>query len=196
MYIPKHFDVSDQNELLSFIAANSFGQFISKVDERPFCTHLPFLLSEDKEKLIGHLAIHNPQHLELEGQEVLVIFQGEHAFISPSWYAAPGVPTWNYQAAHVYGRASLFNSTERLKRVVESLTLKYESAFNPPWVPEFNPSLLNAIVGVEITISDIQGKYKLSQNRSEQDRLEVANRLNGLGYEKLAVAMKSTLDPQ
>ena len=56
MYIPKHFDVSDQNELLSFIAANSFGQFISKVGERPFCTHLPFLLSEDKEKLIGHLA--------------------------------------------------------------------------------------------------------------------------------------------
>ncbi len=126
----------------------------------------------------------------MEGQEVLVIFQGEHAYVSPSWYSAPGVPTWNYQAVHVYGRVNLFTCAERLASVVDSLTEKYESVFETPWQPEYKASLLSAIVGVEITISEIQAKYKLSQNRPEQDRVAVAKQLDALGYAELAEAMR------
>ena len=95
MYVPEHFEVTDADEIFAFVAANAFGQLISKVDGRFFSTHIPFLLSADRTKLLGHMARPNPQHLELDNQQVLVTFQGPHDYISPAWYASPGVPTWN-----------------------------------------------------------------------------------------------------
>ena len=103
MYIPKHFEVTDEDEIFAFIEENAFGQLISHVKGRLFSTHLPFLLSENRKKIVGHLAGKNPQQSELEGQEVLVSLEGPHDYISPAWYSSPGVPTWNYQAVHVYG---------------------------------------------------------------------------------------------
>ena len=190
MYIPKHFEVTDKDEIFAFINENAFGQLISTVDGRHFSTHMPFLVSEDKTKLIGHLAKNNPQHSELHGQEALITLEGPHDYISPSWYAAPGVPTWNYQSIHIYGHVSVFTDTVQLQGVVDTLTKQYESAFDEPWLPQYKESMLGAIVGVEITINEIQCKYKLSQNRSSQDQSQVIEQLESRGSNRLARAMK------
>ena len=190
MYIPKHFEITDKDEIFAFIEANAFGQLISNVNDRLFSTHIPFLLSEDKSKIIGHLALPNPQHTEIDGQEVLITLEGSHDYISPSWYSSPGVPTWNYQAVHIYGECAVFREAKELQNIVNCLTNKYEAAFKEPWQPEYKPSMLSAIVGVEITINEIQCKYKLNQNRSPQDRSQVIKELKAIGSNSLAEAME------
>ena len=196
MYPPKYFEETNRETIFSFVEANAFGQLISSVAGRPFSTHMPFLLSSDKKKLIGHVARQNPQYSDIEGQEVLAIFQGAHDYISPSWYSSPGVPTWNYQAVHLYGKCTVFHDTVRLKEVVDALTRQYESGFSKPWIPEYNASMLKAIVGIEITISDIEGKNKLSQNRSKQDQSQVIEQLRKRGSNELAEAMRSNMNKE
>lgn len=190
MYIPTHFEISDKEEIFSFIEANAFGQLISTLDGKLFSTHIPFLLTEDKSALLCHVALQNPQHKNIEGQEVLVTLEGPHDYISPSWYGSPGVPTWNFQAVHIYGQCKIFRDADRLKNVVDSLTSKYESGFQEPWRPDYNASMLKAIVGIEIAINDVQCKYKLSQNRSSEDRSQVIENLRALGSNSLAEAME------
>lgn len=191
MYIPKHFEVTDQEEIFSFIEANSFGQLISSVDSRLFSSHIPFLVSADRTKIIAHIAKQNPQHLGLNNQEALITLQGPHDYISPSWYNTKGVPpTWNYQAVHIYGQCKVFDDTNRLKEIVESLTNKYESSLKVPWSPDYNASMLKAIIGIEITINEVQCKYKLSQNRSTQDQSQVVDQLKSQRSNKLANAME------
>ncbi len=190
MYVPQHFEVTNRKEALAFIKANVFGQLISSVESRLFSSHIPFFLGNDERSLICHVAKGNPQWKGIEGQEVLVTFQGPHDYVSPSWYNSPGVPTWNYQAVHVYGKPELITETEKLKNIVNKLTRVHESSVKRPWEPEYKDSLLNAIIGVEIKIADIQCKYKLSQNRSENDRLQVAKELNNRGSVQLSRAMK------
>ena len=190
MYIPKQFEVTNKEEVFSFIEANAFGQLISNVKHKLFSSHIPFLLSDDKTKIIGHLSRQNPQYEELVGQETLITLEGPHDYISPSWYSSPGVPTWNYQAVHIYGHCQVFHCVDQLKEVVDALTHKYESSFQKPWQPNYKASMLKAIVGVEITISEIQCKYKLSQNRSNEDQEEAIKQLDLLGSTKLAKAMK------
>lgn len=193
MYIPKHFEVTDRDVLCAFINENAFGQLVSTVGGRLFSTHMPFLLSDDSTRLIGHVARLNPQHTELDGQEVLITLQGPHDYISPSWYASAGVPTWNYQAVHVYGRGRVFDDTDALRSVVAALTEKYEAAFERPWQPDYKAAMLSAIVGVEVTISEIQGKFKLSQNRPAQDQRQVVTQLKAQGADALAAAMERYL---
>ena len=190
MYIPDYFKVTDKKEIYAFIESNAFGQLVSNSCGRLFSTHIPFLLSEDRTKLLGHLARQNPQVQDIEGQEVLVTLQGAHDYISPSWYVGSGVPTWNYQAVHIYGHCKIIDRADELKRLVETLTKKYESNFSAPWQPDYNPSMLGAIAGVEISISEIQCKYKLSQNRSAQDRGQVIQQLEANGSKQLAEAMQ------
>jgi len=190
MYIPKHFEITDKDEMFAFVESNAFGQLISLVQGRPFSTHMPFLVSDNREKLIGHVAKPNPQHSEIDGQEVLVTLQGPHDYISPSWYSSPGVPTWNYQTVHIYGVCKVFSNPESLKEIVDSLTKKYESGFQQPWVPEYKASMLGAIVGLEIAIKEIQCKYKLSQNRSSQDQQQVLEQLERLGSVEIVKAMR------
>jgi transcriptional regulator len=190
MYIPKNFEITDKNEQFAFIAANGFGQLISTSNDRPCSTHLPFLLSEDKTKLLAHLAIQNSQVDSINGQQVLVTLQGAHDYISPSWYEGAGVPTWNYQAAHIYGVCQTFTDAEKLEYVVNKLTAKYEANMPSPWQPDYNPKMLNAIIGIEISISEIQCKYKLSQNKSEQDQQQVIDQLNENGSKAVANAMQ------
>ena len=173
MYIPKHFLVEDEAEKLDFIEANNFGQLITQVNGRLFSTHIPFfffffLLNREKNCLLGHLARQNPQHEEIVGQEVLITFQGAHDYISPSWFTTPGVPTWNYQAVHVYGTCKLVNVDNGIANIVNALTAKHEAQFQTPWQPEYKAAMLKAIIGFEIAITEIQGKYKLSQNRPER----------------------------
>lgn len=189
MYIPEHFKVSDKERVFSFVEKHSFGQLISNVEGRFFSTRLPFLLSEDKTKLFGHLSMQNPQHFDLEGQEVLVTFDGPHGYISPSWYESPGVPTWNYQSVHIYGRVTLLKRESNAREIVDQLTNKYESKFDNPWTPRYKDSILKAIVAFEIRIGEFQCQYKLSQNRSSVDRAQVIEQLKRQGSEELATAM-------
>jgi transcriptional regulator len=191
MYTQKHFEVTKRDELLAFIKANAFGQLITKVEGRLFSTHIPFLLLGNGKSLVCHLAKGNPQWSNIEEQELLITFQGPHDYISPSWYGSPGVPTWNYQVVHVYGRAKLISGTEELRRIVNEMTNEYEFTFEKPWKPEYKESLLQAIVGVEIEITEIQGKYKLSQNRPESDRRQVIEKLELSGSLSLSEAMKN-----
>lgn len=190
MYIPRHFAVTDSAEIFAFVEANAFGQLVSSVAGRPFSTHMPFLVSADRTRLIGHVARQNPQYADIDTQEVLVSLQGPHDYISPSWYTSPGVPTWNYQAVHIYGSVAVFDQADRLKDLVDTLTHKYESGFDMPWLPEYNASMLGAIVGIEIVISEIQAKFKLSQNRAARDQQQVIEQLKSLGSDELAAAME------
>jgi transcriptional regulator len=190
MFIPKHFEVTDSEETFAFIEANAFGQLISSVEGRHFSTHLPFLLSKDRTRIFAHLARLNPQLNEIAGQEALITFSGPHDYISPSWYTGPGVPTWNYQAVHIYGNCKVFTDPDALKEVVDSLTYKYESGFEKPWKPEYKATMLGAIVGVEIEINEVQCKYKLSQNRPTKDQEQVIRQLKNTGSKKLAAAME------
>ncbi len=193
MYVPKHFEVTKTEELSAFIEANAFGQLISTVEGRLFSSHLPFVLANEGHSLICHVAKTNPQWKDIEEQEVLVTFQGAHGYISPSWFNSPGVPTWNYQAVHVYGTAKLINRPEELKLIVDGLTKHYESSLKKPWEPEYREALLDAIVGIEITVKEIQGKYKLSQNRAESDRRQIVDKLESEGPTLLSEAMKNEI---
>jgi len=190
MYTPAHFEVTERKEALAFIKAHAFGQLISMVEDRLFSSHLPFLLNDNEDKLLCHVAKQNPQWLAIEQQEVLLTFQGEHDYVSPTWLESAGVPTWNYQAVHVYGSAKTVTEPVALKAMVDALTNEHESVMKTPWTPEYKASLLNAIVGIEISIDDIQCKYKLSQNKSERDQVLVADALEERGSTQLSKAMK------
>jgi transcriptional regulator len=193
MYIPKHFDITDREEILAFIKANSFGQLISTVGGQLFSTHMPFLLSDDQSKLLGHVAKQNPQWQDIHDQAVLITLQGPHDYISPSWYKSPGVPTWNYQAVHIYGRCEVIRNPEQIKTIINTLTEKYESQFEKPWQANYQDVMLQAIVGLEITITEIQCKYKLSQNRSMEDQQNVLKELENTESVELAKAMQKSI---
>lgn len=190
MFIPKKFNIAETDEAFAFIQANSFGQLISNVDGRLFSTHIPFLLAGDRKRLICHVAKKNPQWQHIDTQEVLITFQGPHDYISPSWYSSAGVPTWNYQAVHIYGKPTLVTEPDKLKDIVNELTGVYESSFDKPWEPTYNEAMLNLIVGIEIEITDIQCQYKLSQNRSDTDQKQVIEQLQKRGSQQLSQVMK------
>jgi len=193
MYIPHHFEVTDRKEILAFIKATAFGQLVSSVEGRLFSSHLPFFLSDDEKALICHVAKRNPQWEDIEDQEVLITFQGPHDYVSPSWYGSPGVPTWNYQAVHVYGKPQLITEEKELKTIVNQLTEMHESSMEIAWKPKYKDSLLNIIVGVKIQITELQCKYKLSQNRSENDRKKLIEEFQKRGSVKLSRAMQLEL---
>lgn len=193
MFVPDKFAVTDSDEIFAFVAANAFGQLVSQHEGRPLVSHLPFLVSEDRRTLRCHVARPNPQWRQIENQQVLATFLGPHDYISPSWYRGAGVPTWNYQAVHVYGRCRVFDDAAELAALVEALSGVYEGRFESPWQPRYPDSMLRAIVGIELAIDEIQGKYKLSQNRPAEDHAPVIDRLDELGSDALVAAMRRTL---
>ena len=185
MYIPKHFAEHDQAEILRFIAANAFGTLVTVDAGVPFASHIPFLLEQgDTLTLSGHLAKANPQwqHLATNPQ-VLAMFQGAHAYVSPTWYEGAGVPTWNYTAVHVHGKVRVIHDTAWLQAQVERLSHYYEGDTPNAWIPSYTAKMLEAIVGFEITIESLQAKYKLSQNRSTADQHRVMQALDANGGE-------------
>ena len=193
MYIPEKFAVTDADEIFAFLAANAFGQLVSLHEGRPMVSHLPFLVADDRRTLKCHVARQNPQWRQIEDQQVLATFLGPHDYISPSWYQGGGVPTWNYQALHVYGRCRVFDDAGELASVVDRLSGVYEARFENPWQPRYPDSMLRAIVGIELEIDDVECKYKLSQNRPAADHRPVIDRLDELGSDELVAAMRKTL---
>jgi transcriptional regulator len=174
MYIPSHFEVTDPERLFPVIRDFSFATVVTHDGKAPFASHLPILLDEAGEpRLLGHMARANPQWRHFENGEALVIFQGPHGYISPSWYEGTKVvPTWNYVTVHAYGTAKLMDD-DALVSVIDRTVAKYESGRPQPWranLPaEFKDALMKAIVGFEIPIARMEGKFKLGQNRSAAD---------------------------
>ncbi|MDD9890745.1 MAG: FMN-binding negative transcriptional regulator [Gammaproteobacteria bacterium] len=192
MYVPDHFSPADADSF-SFISQFSFGELISAVEGKSFCTHLPFLFDDKNIFLLCHIAKANPQWREIGGQEVLAVFHGPHGYISPSWYDKAGVPTWNYQVVHVYGKASVFEDKERMSDMVENLSAAHEAGSENPWNGEYQARMLDAIIGIEIEITEVQAKHKLSQNRTDNERKNIIAELQGLGNTILADAMIDAL---
>jgi transcriptional regulator len=183
MYTPSYFNDADLASLHRQIDGTRLATLVTFDENGLQASHVPLLLDPGQGAhgvLTGHLAKANPQWKTLAlGTEVLVIFQGPDAYISPSFYAAKAehgkvVPTWNYLAVHAYGRAEVFTDPERLLRVVSGLTDKHEAARAEPWAVSDAPDdyiqkMLNGIVGFAIPIERLEGKRKLNQNRSAED---------------------------
>lgn len=188
MYIPKHFKVTDMNEVRDFIQKNSFGTIVTTKKGKPIATHLPLGLSdiEGDFYITGHMAYGNPQWRTFEtSKDVLVMFQGPHAYISSSWYEHENVPTWNYQAVHVYGSASILND-EELQQELTMMLQKYEKHRENPvlWErlsPQTLEKELKGIVGFKIKVQEVQAAYKLSQNRNEKDYVNIVDKLKDEG---------------
>ena len=184
MYIPPSNAEHDVDTILAFIEAHPLGILITtSASDGLFATHLPLLVRRDRAPqgvLEGHLARANPHHRQArDGDEALVIFAGPDAYITPEWYEAKRehgrvVPTWNYVAVHAYGTLRFVDDALFLRRHLESLTSRHESLRPAPWAvsdapTEYVAQQMKAIVGFELTISRLEGKWKMSQNRSAAD---------------------------
>ncbi|MGY2289958.1 FMN-binding negative transcriptional regulator [Pseudomonas sp. SDO528_S397] len=183
MYTPRAFALDDLPELQQLMQHTRLAQLVTMGDQGLMASHLPLLLNPDEGPngtLYGHLAKANPQWHDLQnGREALVIFAGAEAYVSPAFYPAKAehgkvVPTWNYIAVHAYGEADVFTDPERLLQVVNALTDRHEAGRSQPWKVSDAPAdyiegMLKAIVGFALPIARLQGKRKLSQNRSPAD---------------------------
>lgn len=202
-YVPGHFRVEDAATLERFVAENGFATLVSTGPEGLWTSHVPLLVgrgSDGRLRLEGHMARANAHWESLESAaEVLAIFGGPHAYVSPSWYAHhPSVPTWNYAVVHARGKARLVEP-EALPALLARLTRKYEEGRPAPWRIEdlpadFTPRLLAAIVGFEIAVERLEGKFKLSQNRRPADLEGVIAALEREGQGALAALMREHAD--
>jgi transcriptional regulator len=174
MYLPAMFAVEDRNELLTYADANPFATITSCLGGDLAVSHLPLLVDGDRGVLRGHLARENPQFRHLaEGTPAVAVFHGPHGYVSPSVYGAPGVPTWNYVVVHVRGRARLLDAPGLL-RILDDSVARFDTSgwrMNPD--DETIRPKLAAIAGFEIDIEVVEGKWKLSQNRSPEDQEQV-----------------------
>lgn len=187
MYLPPAFRQDDLDTLHRQIAASRLATLVSHGPQGLVASHLPLLLEPGEGEfgtLYGHLARANPHWRELAaGGEVLAIFHGPEAYVSPSWYPGKAehgkaVPTWNYVAVHAYGPVELFDEPERLRRLLGRLSDRHEAGRAQPWSLDEAPrdyidGMLRAIVGFALPIRRLEGKWKLSQNRPAADRAGV-----------------------
>jgi len=192
MYLPKPFEETREDVLHALIRAHPLGALVSTGADGLDANHIPFLLKagDTGTVLHAHVARANPVWRALESQpRVLVIFQGMEAFITPSWYATKKetgkmVPTWNYAVVHAHGSVRLHPEPEWLRRHVGELTDSQEAGRAEPWKVEDAPAdfidqLVGAIVGLEIAVERLTGKWKLSQNQVAHDREGVVAGLAG-----------------
>jgi transcriptional regulator len=184
VYIPEHFRVHDHSDAIAFMRANPFAILISSTDDGPFATHLPAFVSATGDQLVirGHVAKANPhwRHLE-QNPTCMTIFHGPHAYVSASNYVTrENVPTWNYGAVHVYGNARTFASPEDLQGVLHQLIGTFEPAYAEQWgslTDAYRERMLSHIVGFEITVTKVEAKFKLSQNRTKEEQTNVITSL-------------------
>ena len=187
MYVPRAFAVDDIKILHQQMQASPLPVLVTHASQGLLASHVPMLLNPDEGPcgtLYGHLARANPHWQDLaQGTEALVIFAGEQAYISPTFYPGKAdhgkaVPTWNYLAVHAYGTAEVFEDAERLLALVSRLSSQHEAGRPAPWAVSDAPddyidSMLKAIVGFRLPITRLQGKRKLSQNRDAADQAGV-----------------------
>jgi len=198
MYIPKNFQLSDSEETIAFMQKYSFATIVTVIDGVPEATHLPFIVEQrdDKVVLVSHFAKANPQAAAIFNDTSLVIFTEPHAYISPSNYEKElNVPTWNYLAVHAYGKATLIDDKAEVTQVLEKMIGFYEADYLKQWAQlpdEFKFKMMNGIVAFEIIVADLQGKKKLSQNKTEVERqniIESFSRSKDNNEQEIAVYM-------
>lgn len=186
MYTPKHFAETHLGRLHAAIEDYSFATLVSGSGDELEASHLPLLLDRDggpRGTLIGHMAKANGQWREVNGQSVLAIFHGPHAYVSPAWYEAKEVvPTWNYVAVHAVGKLMLITEPAEVAGIVYRTVGFYEAGRENPWQmdegAEYIQRLLPQIVGFRIPIDRLEGKWKLNQNHSRQRRQKVVQALS------------------
>ena len=205
MYLPDHFAETRLEELHRIIREHPLGMLVTHGACGLDANHLPFELIPDRGAhgtLQAHIARANPLWKEVsDGTEVLVVFRGAHGYISPSWYPSKhethrSVPTWNYEAVHAQGRMHLIDDAKFVGGLVARLTHVYEAAEPRPWkladAPrEYIEEMLRNIVGIEIEVTRLAGKRKLSQNRDARDIQGVIEALRGRKRDELASAVAS-----
>lgn len=195
MYIPKAFEETDVEVMHALIRASPLATLVTLSSSGLNANHIPLYLSDSPAPfgaLWGHVARANPILADLEnGGEVLAVFQGPDAYITPSWYATKQetgkvVPTWNYVAVHAHGCLRVVDDAVWLRAQLDALTAQSEAPFAEPWVvsdapSEFTERLMTAIIGVEMVITRLQGKWKVSQNQPSQNQASVVAGLKASG---------------
>ena len=191
LYIPAHFAASDRVAIARLLHDHSFATLVTPVAPEPCVTHLPLICIADCEPhgtLLGHFARANPHARNAEDAESIAIFHGPHAYVSPSWYGEPAisVPTWNYAVVHAHGMLELARDPADTRAILDAMIHRFESVRASPWQPGLErgrlDALVNAIVGFRMKVKRIDAKFKLSQNRSPEDRTRVAQALDAEGY--------------
>lgn len=191
MYLPSHFEETRREVLHELIRAHPLGALVTLAPEGLDANHIPFELDPNPAPfgtLRGHVARANPLWREpSRGVDALVIFQGPQAYVSPSWYPTKKetgkvVPTWNYAVVHAHGPLRIIDDRMWLRGLVERLTRRHEAGHREPWQvsdapPDYIDRQLEAIVGIELPIARLVGKWKVSQNRMPRDRTGVAEGL-------------------
>jgi transcriptional regulator len=203
MYIPRHYHEQDTGQLFSLMERFSFATLVTTEAGVPFATHVPLLAERHPvhgDRLLGHMARANPQWRAFpETREALAIFHGPHAYVSPTWYSSrSNVPTWNYAVVHAYGSPRVIEEPAEVLRILRESSAKYESGSASPWSPEQAEdqvrNLTAGIVVFELRLTRLEGKFKLSQNRTAEDRhgvLEALERSTSPDDQALAELMRS-----
>lgn len=193
VYLPRHFMAADAAEAEAFVDAVGAADLVTFDGSKPVASLIPVIWDRDAGehgRLLGHLALANPQWKSVSpGAVALAIVHGPQAYVSPSWYPGTArhgqmVPTWNYVSVHFTGPLTVHRDPEWLRDVVTRLTRRHEESRPRPWSvadapAEFIDGQLRAIVGVELTISTVEAKYKLSQNRNADDQAGALEGLRG-----------------
>ena len=210
MYVPSHFAETRVEILQEALRSVGLFTLVTRDDNRLDASHIPMFLEAQEGphgKLVGHLARPNGQWKAVpDGASAIAIALGPDAYVTPSWYPSKResgsvVPTWNYVAIHVYGTVRFFHDRDRLLDVVTRLTERHEGARPHPWQvsdapPDYIDGMLNGIVGVELSITDIEGKWKASQNRSAPDQTGVTEGLRNDGHYAMAQVMAGLKRPE
>lgn len=185
MYIPPKFLLTDKDEIVAFMQKYSFATIVSTLESKPSATHLPIIttLVDDKIVLKAHFAKANEQWKEIANNDnILVIFNEPHAYISPSHYEKElNVPTWNYFSVHAYGKGKIIFDHEETIKILEQTIDAYEPSYKLQWdgLPEdYKQKMVSGIVAFEVEIFDLQAKKKLSQNRTPLEQKNIANALS------------------
>ena len=196
MYIPKHYREEDRDRILEFLKQNNFPALVTYDGEKPIATHLPVEMVEAKAgelTILGHMSRANPQWKSFGRQEVLLIFQGAHTYISPRWYNHVNVPTWNYMMVHVYGQVRLVEGDD-LYSLLSRLVKKHEvqTAYSLEGLPEdFVQKEMSGVVGFAVDVTRVDAGYKLSQNRNDADRKNIVRELEKRGDDNSLAIAKS-----
>lgn len=189
MYVPKHFSQADEIRIKKLVEQNGFATVLSyPPNEKPFINHLPVMFSSlpgDEKVLIGHMARRSPQwqHFKVNPESTLII-HGGHTYITPRWYrSGRDVPTWNYAVAHLHGKMELVESFDGQMGILRQLSHFFEKTSANPWdfeLPEDlvdETALASAIISFKFHLEKTEAKFKLSQNRSSEDRQGVIDGL-------------------
>lgn len=203
MYLPRHFEEQRPEALHDLIEKHPLGMLVTHGSDGLDANHVPFELDADEGPhgvLRAHVARNNPLWQNMaQGDEVLVVFRAQDAYISPNWYpskheAHKQVPTWNYRVVHAHGPITVRDDERYVRGLVARLTRQHEAGQPSPWKmgdapPDYIDAMLKSIVGLEIAVARLVGKFKLSQNREVRDRVSAAHALIDQAHTELGQAM-------